>query len=97
MRVSFDGECTVVQAEEIKQALLDALQTGAPLELDLSAATRIDLAFCQLIHALLRGCGERGVACSFSGRLPAGLAPTARLCGIPESALQTEPAAEALP
>jgi anti-anti-sigma regulatory factor len=82
MRVVLDGECTVARAPEIRQTLLAALDSGEPLELDLQGVTRIDMAFCQTMHALRASCLARGVALELLPDWPPEVAAVAERCGL---------------
>ena len=86
MRVSFEGQCTVARAGELRASLLQALNAGEPLELDCKNVADMDLTFCQLIHAVRASCQERGLTCRLEGNLPNGLAGLANQCGLPELA-----------
>ena len=86
MRVTFEGECTVARAEEIRATLLEALGSGESLELDLSGVTRIDLSFCQLLHSLRKSLDPEGPALTVSSTLPRRHAGIARRCGLPDLA-----------
>jgi len=48
-RLSFDGELTVAHATVLKREIVESLQTGDNIELDIDQATKVDLSFLQLI------------------------------------------------
>ena len=82
MLVNLEGECTVARAQEIKERLLEVLDNGQPLELDLRAVTKIDLSFCQIIHALRATCQARGLACPTQEPVPSAVEAPAKLCAL---------------
>ena len=86
MLLSFTGDCTVARAEEIRASLLDALNSGGSIEIDLGGLTGIDLTFCEILHALRLSCQARGVALTLPDNLPVALARQAVFCGLPELA-----------
>lgn len=86
MLLSFSGDCTVARAEEIRASLLDALNSGDSIEIDLGGVTGIDLTFCQILHALRLSCKARGVVLALPDNLPEALARQAVFCGLPELA-----------
>lgn len=86
MLLSFTGDCTVARAEEIRVSLLDALNAGGSIEIDLGGVTGIDLTFCQILHALRLSCQARGVTLTLPDNLSKGLAHQAAFCGLPEIA-----------
>lgn len=49
--LTLDGEMTIYRALELKELLLEAIQDGAGLELDLSNVTELDTAGVQLLMA----------------------------------------------
>jgi anti-sigma B factor antagonist len=49
LRLRIEGEMTIYRAAELKQTLLDALDSSAALEVDLSAVTDLDTAGVQLL------------------------------------------------
>ena len=48
-RLAIEGELTIYRAAELKPAVLEPLQGGSDLEIDLSAVTEIDSAGVQLL------------------------------------------------
>jgi len=81
-RIELSGDCSVTRAEELRATLLEALQAGGDIEIDLSGVTAIDLTFCQIIHALRLSCQARGVALAVLGALPEAVSAQALFCGI---------------
>lgn len=65
-----EGEMTIYRAAELKQALLDALQPGAVLELDLSGVTDIDSAGLQLLMLTKTTAKASGGDLKFASRSP---------------------------
>jgi anti-sigma B factor antagonist len=61
------GEWTIPYAAEIHTQLLGALQSGEPLNLDLSGVEAIDSAGVQLLIALRASLRERDQALGLSG------------------------------
>ncbi|GFK93427.1 hypothetical protein NNJEOMEG_01259 [Fundidesulfovibrio magnetotacticus] len=94
MNITLAGDCSVSRAEEIHAAFLEALRSGAPLELDLAGVTNLDLTFCQLLHALRAGCEAKGSTCTLLGQLQGAAAGQALLCGFPELAATAQDAPE---
>lgn len=86
MRLSFTGDCTVTRAEEIRASILEALDSGEGIEIDLEGVTAIDLTFCQILHALRQSCAAKGVELKLPDKLPEALASQALFCGLPEMA-----------
>jgi len=85
-RIALTGDCTVGRAEELRATLLQVLDAGEDVEIDLAGVTAIDLAFCQLLHALRLSCQTRGVEMRVRRHLPEGVAGHAAFCGFPELA-----------
>lgn len=85
-RIVLSGDCTVTRAEELRAMLLEALQAGGDIEIDLSGVTAIDLTFCQIIHALRLSCQARGVALAVQGALPETVSAQAQFCGFTDLA-----------
>lgn len=48
-RLVWEGEMSIYRAQELKQALLDPLLSGVPLEVNLSAVTELDTVGVQLL------------------------------------------------
>lgn len=86
MKIAFEGECTAARVEEARDMLLRALDSGDPLELDFAAATRIDLAFCQVLHALRKSCREKGIQVTILHGSTSEVAAMAARCGMSELA-----------
>jgi len=84
VRINIEGECTVARAEELRTLLLEALNSGKSIEIDLSSVTAIDLTFCQILHALQQSCVGRGIKLTLLNNLPGDLTEQAVLCGLPE-------------
>jgi anti-sigma B factor antagonist len=66
-----DGDMTIYRALELKQTLLDAVQTHAKVELDLSAITEIDTAGVQLLMLAKRAAQAAGRELRLVGHSPA--------------------------
>ena len=69
MSLALEGELTIYRAAELKPVLLQAVQPGATLELDLSEVTELDSAGVQLLllaerQARAQGGGLRVAAAS---------------------------------
>jgi hypothetical protein len=86
MRVSITGDCTVARAEEIRAAILAALEGPGGLELDLGGVTAMDLSFCQILHAAMASCKAKGVSFTLAETLPGDQGSMAVFCGLPELA-----------
>ena len=48
-RLPIEGEMTIYRAAELKETLVEAIDRGAQLEIDLSAVTEVDTAGVQLL------------------------------------------------
>ena len=59
--IELDGEMTLACASELKIRLLQALESGVPVALQLDAVTEIDLACLQLLLAARSSFQARGV------------------------------------
>ncbi|MFT3736790.1 MAG: STAS domain-containing protein [Rhodocyclaceae bacterium] len=60
--LKLEGEITIYRAEEIRQALIAALETQRSIALDLSAVTELDTTGVQLLLAARRTAQTRGQA-----------------------------------
>ena len=69
--VRIDGELTIYQAAELKDALLAALAAADVLELDLSGVTELDTAGVQLLMVLKRAARAQGRTLRLLGHSPA--------------------------
>jgi ABC-type transporter Mla MlaB component len=58
--LEIEGECTLDRAVEIKSQLLEALQDGGDLILNLDKVTAVDLSFLQLLCAAHRAALRSG-------------------------------------
>lgn len=66
-----EGEMTIYRAAELKQALMESLQQGGTLELDLSDVTEIDSAGLQLLMLAKTTAHANGGELKFASRSPA--------------------------
>jgi anti-anti-sigma regulatory factor len=89
MRIAFEDECTMARAEEIHRTLKEALESAEPLDLDFSGATRIDLAFCQILHALRASCRAKGLACTAQPGARPEVATVLAWCGLSDFARES--------
>lgn len=70
--IRLDGELTIYRAQEIRQALLDALATAGPsLTVDLSGVSEIDSAGMQLLMAARRQALAEGRTLALAEHSPA--------------------------
>jgi anti-anti-sigma regulatory factor len=65
MRMSLPPELTLANAASVKSAMLEALESGEPLELDASEVTDVDVAGLQLLCALHLEAAARKVDLAF--------------------------------
>ena len=70
-RLSLTDNLTIYQAEALKAQLLQALDAGPELELDLSQVGDMDTAGLQLLIMLKRQAQQQGKQLSFQGHSPA--------------------------
>ena len=66
-----EGEMTIYRAEELKQALLAAVERAAVLEIDLSAVTELDSAGVQLLMLAKESARARGAELRLAAHSPA--------------------------
>ncbi|MFZ2448104.1 MAG: STAS domain-containing protein [Syntrophobacteraceae bacterium] len=66
--VALDGECTLERAVEIRSTLLDALNRGNHLTLDLRKVSAVDLSFLQLICSMHRAALNSAKEIAFGGK-----------------------------
>jgi len=66
-RVDIQGELSIFAAAELRQRLLDALDTAAEVEVDLSQVGEMDSAGVQLMVAAKREAAARNKVLRFSG------------------------------
>jgi len=65
--MKLEGELTIYRAAELKPLLLQAVQPGATLEVDLSGVTELDTAGVQLLIMLQAEAKARGVTLRWLG------------------------------
>lgn len=70
-RIALEGDCTIYRAAELKPLLLQALQPGATLEVDLSEVTEFDSAGVQLLLLAEREARAQGGALRVARQSPA--------------------------
>ena len=80
VRIRLEGECGMAGVAELKAALVEALESGKALELDLSDASEIDLSTLQLLWAVGQAAGSGGQ--SFVSRAPESFGTVARCAGF---------------
>jgi anti-anti-sigma regulatory factor len=61
---SLNGTWTVERAEELKELLLEIMETGE-VDLDFTGVEEADLTFFQLLHAAQKSCRKSGVSIRF--------------------------------
>lgn len=66
-----EGELSIYRAAELKAVLLEALDGGAPLEIDLAGVTELDSAGVQLLMLVKQEAGRRGQALALVRHSPA--------------------------
>ena len=66
-----DGELTIYRAAELKPLIIDALQPGGTLEIDLAGVSEIDSAGVQLLMLAKREAQARGGELHLCGHSPA--------------------------
>ena len=70
-RIDIKGELSIFTAAALRQQLLDALDTGADVEVDLSEVAEVDSAGMQLMVAAKREAALRNKSLRFCGHSPA--------------------------
>jgi len=80
-RIQIKGELTIFTAAELRHQLLDALETGAKVEVDLSEVSEMDSAGMQLMVAAKREAGHRNLQLRFTGHSLA-VVEQLELCGV---------------
>ena len=70
-RLAIIGDLNIFNAAEQRQRLLDALDTGKEVEVDLSQVSEIDSAGIQLMVAAKREAATRAKPLRFTGHSPA--------------------------
>jgi anti-anti-sigma factor len=70
-RIDIRGELSIFTAAELRQRLLDALDAGAEIEVDLSEVSEMDSAGMQLMVAAKREAAARNKPLRFAGHSPA--------------------------
>jgi anti-anti-sigma regulatory factor len=76
------GEVDIISAAELKKILLQALTSGKPLQLELEAATDVDIATLQLLWAAERDVRRAGLRFTRTGQLPETIAQVATDAGF---------------
>ena len=69
-RIAIKGEFSIFSAAALRQQLLDALDTGEEVEVDLSAVSEMDSAGMQLMVAAKKEASVRNKALRFTGHSP---------------------------
>ncbi|MBI4985015.1 MAG: STAS domain-containing protein [Rhodocyclales bacterium] len=69
-RIDVQGELSIFAAAELRRRLLDALDTAAEVEVDLSQVSEMDSAGVQLMVAAKREAAARNKVLRFSGHSP---------------------------
>jgi anti-sigma B factor antagonist len=70
-RIDIEGELSIFTAAALRQRLLDALDAGPEVEVDLSRVSEIDSAGVQLMVAAKREAAARSQSLRFTGHSPA--------------------------
>lgn len=70
-RVDINGELSIFTAAQLRQQLLDALDTGKDVEVDLSEVNEMDSAGMQIMVAAKREANNRNKQLRFVGHSPA--------------------------
>ena len=79
--VCLAGELNLSSAEQVRQTLVDSLQSGEPLTLDLATLTDIDLAGLQLLCSAHLSYARRNIALVLR-EVPPWFPETAKTCGF---------------
>lgn len=70
-RIDIKGELSIFTAAGLRQQLLDALDGGSEMEVDLSGVSEMDSAGIQLMVAAKREASARNLPLRFTGHSPA--------------------------
>ena len=70
-RIEIKGELSIFTAADLRQQLLDAIDTGSEVEVDLSEVSEMDSAGMQLMVAAKREARHRNTHLRFTGHSPA--------------------------
>jgi anti-anti-sigma regulatory factor len=71
--LKLEGTLTIEIASELRDALLHALETSGPLEMDVSAVESVDLACVQVLCSAHGSFHRAGLKISLAGEIPAGI------------------------
>jgi anti-anti-sigma regulatory factor len=71
--VGLEGAIGIAQAAELKQLLVQALQSGFPVRVSLESATELDVTAVELLWAAEREARGSGVEFALKGQVPQGL------------------------
>lgn len=82
--ILLNGPLTISNAQEIKNAMLNALNSTNHVCLDLSAIDEYDLSFMQILISLYRTASSVGKKISFVGSESPGFVSFLSNCGCPE-------------
>lgn len=80
-RIEIKGELSIFAAAALRQQLLDALDSGLNVEVDLSLVSEMDSAGLQLMVAAQREAGVRNKSLRFTSHSPA-VADILELCDL---------------
>jgi anti-anti-sigma regulatory factor len=81
-KISLEGELTLINAQEIKTKLYEALKKYQVLKVSVQNVLSLDLSTIQLLYALSKTAGEMKKAVTFTIVLPPEIEPLLRKAGF---------------
>lgn len=80
--ICLNGDVNIVEAQEVKSLLLQALNSGKELRIRLEDATGLDITALQLLYAAQRAAAATGAPFTFEGLVPTGILLALRNAGL---------------
>lgn len=84
--IRLEGSLDIETAAALKEALRQAIAAAAPLGIDVTGVTDLDIAVWQLLYAARRDTRHKGLECTFTGRLPESAASFLAAAGLADPA-----------
>jgi anti-anti-sigma factor len=89
--IHLEGEITIPFAEELKQTLVQALNEGKDLRIDLEGVTELDITALQLLCVAEREAKKSSLGFSAAGRVPEDICAAATAAGFKRFPVPMEP------
>ena len=80
--LELDGELNISSAEELKEKLVRALESGTGIQVSLAGVSALDITAVQLLWAAKRQAGMAGIPFTFAHPLPDWIVTQLREAGI---------------